>query len=73
MDVVLRSKGQVKRYFQTKITEIDAALGDPDTTEVRLKTLQAQIDQKWDFLRRAYENVESLVDATNGDADSLTL
>jgi hypothetical protein len=43
MDTLQRSKAQVKRHFATKIKEIDTALADDTTSEVRLKTLHLQI------------------------------
>ncbi|EFX69970.1 hypothetical protein DAPPUDRAFT_257793 [Daphnia pulex] len=73
MDTLQRSKAQVKRHFGTKIREIDTALADETTSEVRLKTLQAQIKQKWETMEKAYTEIQKLVADTNGDAASLSV
>ena len=73
MDATLRSKNSVKRNFTAKIAEIDAALAEPTTTAVRLRTLHTQIQKKWEVLDKWYDEIQALVMETEGDANSLDL
>ena len=73
MDATLRSKNSVKRNFTAKIAEIDAALAEPTTTAVRLRTLYTHIQKKWEVLDKWYDEIQGLVMETEGDANSLDL
>ena len=70
MDVANRSRGQLKRSFDAKVVEVDAAIADPTVTILRLKTLLAQLEQKWRGFEVAFDIIRDLLEQANIDGST---